>query len=408
MKYRFISLLLCIYIVLCVASCSSPNKNEDQPVSSGIPYTIDLTKFIEQPGGLTGVSDIADSITYVVLKASNEVPMGEIRQVHLGSEHIFIIEKGEFSIFIFDYSGKFIRKINHYGRGPGEYYDPKFTFNDNTEEIAIWTPGKVLIYDINDNLLKTLKIKEEMLNFGWLDKDLYLLQQSRYMMEKRGDTSSISSFVINSNGEIIARHKYFEIEKPPKDRNPIGARSVFQKCDKGILLKEPFNDTVFLINHDGIRLPYSIINYGSHKAPRDVVEGSPVLSIGDDMKYFRELNPTYFSQYALVEFFYRGLRYQGIWDFKKEKAMNFPPRVIKEVGIEDDIDGGPPCLVRRKYSSMQYFYKGIVLDDINPIDLLEGKSIKPRKGSGLEKIMENLAVTDDPILRIVHLKKKIE
>ena len=401
MRNPLTKLFLWLNIAIFITSCSSHKENNGLSNPVGIPYTIDLTQFIEKPDGLKGISSIADSITYVVLRTNPDEPMDQIRKVILRSKYIFIIDS-ESSIFIFNHSGKFIRKINHRGRGPGEYYAPLFTFNDYNAEIVIWAPGKVLFYNVDDSLLKTLKIKENLQNFRWLDKDLYLLKQFNFGMES--DTSAISSFVINSNGDLVASHKYFVKEKPPLKRSGGIEPCYFVTYNEGILISEPYNDTIYLINHDGLRLPFSIYNFGSHKAPREVIEGLPPIQLREDMKYIRQLSNFIFSKYALVRFYYQGVIYQGIWDFNKEKAMTFS---VSEAsgGIEDDIDSGLPCRLIISYGDD---FNGLVLDIINPMDLLMSKSIKPRRGSDLEKIKNNLTIYDDPILRIIHLKTKIE
>lgn len=132
MKNHLINLLFGLYIVFCIASCSSHKEKNGISNPVDIPYTVDLTQFIEKPGGIKAISSIADSITYVALKTETGEPMDQIRQAALTSEHIYIVDRA-LSIYIFNRSGKFIRKINHKGRGPGEYYAPDFTFNDNNK-----------------------------------------------------------------------------------------------------------------------------------------------------------------------------------------------------------------------------------------------------------------------------------
>lgn len=399
MKNPLIKLLNGLYVVLIVVSCSSQNENKDQPNSAGVPYTIDLTKFIEKPGGLAGISDIADSITYVVFKPGNDGPMGNIGQIVLSSEYIIVSDNK--SIFIFNRSGEIIKKINHYGRGPGEYLYPQFTFNDDNKEIAIWTMGKILFYDINDNLLRTLGIEGRIDFIKWLDKDMYLIKRGGLDMAE--DSPDISTYVINSKGELLASHKYRSlIEKPPLGVEVGLPGSNLSNIDAGILFSEPFDDTLYLVDRDGIRSPFIVYDFGPHKMPNDYYNGPRNINRGADMKYILNLKIFFSPNYCVLCIYLQGSSLYGVWDFKKGKAMTFQS-VEGIPGIEDDIDGGLP------FSFLGDNPKGFLLSTMNNVYFLENKSsFKVREGSELEKITKNMTVYDDPILRIVHLKKKIK
>ena len=98
---------------------------------------------------LLHLSDIADSLSYIKLATDTSNLIGVIDKIIPLKDRILIVDKDiTQTIYIFDKSGKFIRKINKKGRGPGEY----LSLND----VAVDVSNKRLI--VHDDMAQKLSI----------------------------------------------------------------------------------------------------------------------------------------------------------------------------------------------------------------------------------------------------------
>ena len=98
---------------------------------------------------LLHLSDIADSLSYLKLATDTSNLIGVIDKIIPLKDRILIVDKDiTQTIYIFDKSGKFIRKINKKGRGPGEY----LSLND----VAVDVSNKRLI--VHDDMAQKISI----------------------------------------------------------------------------------------------------------------------------------------------------------------------------------------------------------------------------------------------------------
>ena len=98
---------------------------------------------------LLHLSDIADSLSYIKLATDTSNLIGVIDKIIPLKDRILIVDKDiTQTIYIFDKSGKFIRKINKKGRGPGEY----LSLND----VAVDVSNKRLI--VHDDIAQKISI----------------------------------------------------------------------------------------------------------------------------------------------------------------------------------------------------------------------------------------------------------
>ena len=95
------------------------------------------------------LSDIVDSLSYIKLATDTSNLIGVIDKIIPLQDRILIVDKDiTQTIYIFDKSGRFIRKINKKGRGPGEY----LSLND----VAVDVSNKRLI--VHDDIAQKISI----------------------------------------------------------------------------------------------------------------------------------------------------------------------------------------------------------------------------------------------------------
>ncbi len=177
-----IKLITASFLMLLLLSCST-----EKPVAI---TTIDILDGLKSEKELR-LSEIVDGVEYVKLETSSEC-LFSWASFSVGEKYILAVQQyGPAQIFLFDRSGKFIRKIGGEGKGPLEYTslstvvtDPEETYilvNDYQRDI-------LMKYDFDGNVTATFRYKEQ------LDWD-------------------ISDIVVKGSDEIFCRIDYPLLEK---------------------------------------------------------------------------------------------------------------------------------------------------------------------------------------------------
>ena len=113
---RFLLLTFALPL-LCVA-CGPKQPASSDPQSKG-PIHIYLSESTEYKNTLPfTLADIAAEISYIPLETKPECLIGTESLPRFSKDYIFIVSRG--ILLQFDQQGKFIRKINKRGKGPGE------------------------------------------------------------------------------------------------------------------------------------------------------------------------------------------------------------------------------------------------------------------------------------------------
>ncbi len=135
-----------LFIVLC--SCNQKQNIEEIPV-------IDIQKALDTKQEMF-LSEIASHIEYVKLETTPDCLFGKAWRIKIRENYIYILAPDPIRILIFTRDGKFIRTINKYGKGPGEY-------------LNIWTwqvspyGKKLFISDMRKDELLLYSVKGEFL-----------------------------------------------------------------------------------------------------------------------------------------------------------------------------------------------------------------------------------------------------
>jgi hypothetical protein len=106
------------------------------------------------------LSDIAEDVEYVPLETNDKCLIGRVSNAVLTEEYIF------YGNFQFDRKGKFIRQVHKTGQGPGEDFIRCTGYDKKNRLIYMYgnyPPYKILVYDFNGKLVKTINnpLKDE-------------------------------------------------------------------------------------------------------------------------------------------------------------------------------------------------------------------------------------------------------
>jgi hypothetical protein len=123
---------------------------------------IDLNKVVESYD-MTNIIDTSFSI--IPLETNDDCLIGAMDKLEIKANRIYIFDNMSKSIFIFTMDGKFINKINAYGRGPGEYHAiSSATVTDSTIIILDISLRKLLEYSLSG---KFIREDNKILNKLW-------------------------------------------------------------------------------------------------------------------------------------------------------------------------------------------------------------------------------------------------
>jgi hypothetical protein len=130
---------------------------QEQPKSTELPV-LDIVESIEESEETTmSLSEIANDITFIPLETTDECLIGGSFSIYLNKDY-FVIMDNTPQVFLFDKTGKFIRKIGNKGQGPGEYISAGLPVIVNDELFYYDISLKTLCYDLHTG--KCLRTKK--------------------------------------------------------------------------------------------------------------------------------------------------------------------------------------------------------------------------------------------------------
>jgi len=404
MKVNQLISLTIMIAFLVFSGCDQPKKS----LSADLPYQINWPDFLDNPGDLTKLGSIAESIDYIALKTPDSVKVGMMFEMRITKTNIFVLDQ-TFSLFVFDLEGNFQTKINHLGRGPGEYPGLHGSMvNVENDLIGLHFGPKVFFYDFQGNPVKVTDIKSENypVSANWLTDDKYVGLMN--VAPLTGDSlDDVSTIIFDPEGNVLKKERYTVQEKRPESMTSWVERlGILTRINDGVLVKEPYNDTTFLIDENLERVPFIINYFGKHRAPREFLESPESYKLSESYmpsnsaNYIISYKSFVYPDFFFVTFKNNNRNYTGIWDIKNMEAFSVP-----DAGLIDDLDFGPPFVSPR--DRVVANNPDEMVDLLEPVKLLSDPAINPREGSQLAEIMEDLSINDNPIIRIVKTKTEI-
>lgn len=153
MKDSNLKLLIFLFILFLV-SC----KESKQADTSN--YLVDANKITNIEG--KKLSSLLEYFEIIPLETSDDCLIGEIYTVKKRNGRYYIQHTNQRRLDVFDENGKHLNTIGRVGNGPGEYA-AICDYDADEKNIYLFSPGKMMFYDINGNFQKEISIKE----IGW-------------------------------------------------------------------------------------------------------------------------------------------------------------------------------------------------------------------------------------------------
>lgn len=355
------ALLLCLGFFAC-SNNPTTHKND-------YPKHVQLARFQSPDGHISKLSSVAKRIEYIVLETNNDCLIGTTSNIQATSDGVLIGFRN--AIYYFGNDGRYRSKIDHVGKGPGEYLRilPHYIHNPIKQEIVI-PDGRqsLLVFDYSGKHIKSIECKSQTgMDFSALlpDGNFFL---SPFLLYSPMFTT------IGKNGDIL--REFFpgkvEIQRSGDEGGLYFPRLWISNHHEGVLASD--SDTTWLVKDAQTAIPFMIIDPFVNKK-EDKVYVSPI----------NYLNNNYIG--------FDGREY-GIYSLRDNKYYTVNGKEKRKV--DDDIDNGPAV-------SLSHAINGKVFSLLNAIDLIEpNPSFLPKKK--LSRLIETLHENDNPVVRIVTLR----
>lgn len=267
MKWNAIILLLLVFIG---SGCSRGGvKIQDIPV-----IKIDL-KRNDDP---SKINDFFKYSHYVPLETSDSCIIREINKLQIINDKIYIADRKQATIFIFDMEGNLISSIRKQGKAKNEYiYLSDFeTLPDGRIFIYDATLGAIIIYDESGKFQKRISNLYKGWSIKLLDDD-YVAYNLGNGIGDIADKEEKYNYVVCKGDEVIK-------EAVPFNKALIGRKyinqyysSSFYQYDDNIYMSSMLNDTIYKVSEStGDITPYVVFDFN---AKRPTIEHSNVYAL---------------------------------------------------------------------------------------------------------------------------------
>jgi hypothetical protein len=155
----------CILVILFFSACSESNMNF-------ILVPLDLMNQIET----IRYSQFVDSIGYITLNTNDSCMISGIEKIFIDEDTIIIHDTNRGGIFVFTANGNFVKQINNYGNGPGEFVSiTSFTIDPKSNHLYVYDMARQINkYTYQGDYIKSYKTDIYARDFLFFEPDNYL------------------------------------------------------------------------------------------------------------------------------------------------------------------------------------------------------------------------------------------
>ena len=322
--------LFLLSITLLFTGCSNLNKSDK---AGGVAVDFGNLKSMN-------ASDLISDYSYVALESSENSLFGQISQVEIYNDKIYILDSGNTNaLYVFTIDGKYVRKLKGIGDGPGEFISPHSFWIDNN--------GFILILDRQLNRLQKYRLDDlkfvdainlpapAPLSFASVpNQDLYV-----YYYPLREKSLFAEHQVIVSDGAGNVVHQLHEAS--PSGKILHGSSTNFYLFDDCIRTYPYFSNEIYELNTDSLHCCYSFSWGDLTFPPADLFVQSN--NSGTVMKevlrgendWIRLLYAYETEKRLAVKYYIKSDFYLSIWNKEENQTVN-----VKSENISDDLGFG--------------------------------------------------------------------
>ncbi len=277
------------------------------------------------PGNLSGNYDELFSKSEIVKLETNRLSLiGNIARIIVFKDQIYILDNQTNSVVVFNKSGKFLHRIQHLGKGKGEYIGLRdFALDKSINQLVLYShrPYKLLHYGLDGKFIREQRLTNVYSNIAVSGEDILLVNTQKdrkfsLFLTKDGDGDSNEGFLPISNAG-----KHLQNFSTPF---PLIINS------EHVLLTFLYSDIIYEYKNSQIKARYKI-NFGSKavseslynsgKTPEQIFRYAIDNQLGFAIANFRENKNT-------ITFTY-GKNIVVVYS-KKDKTVKLFDRVLNE------------------------------------------------------------------------------
>jgi len=345
------------------------------------------------------MSDYFSDVEYIQLETTSECLIDRNPKIYVFDNYVISIARRQ--CFLFDRkTGKFIKKIGRYGRGPGEYIYPflgKYIVNENTKKVYMGGGNCMLEYDLSDQV-SAIPISS-LSNVCIITDSLWVQSQPNYF---GNNTNQLMFFNREKMIDSIPNYNQFSLES--NHMVVISNEITFYRYNESAYYKNLFNDTLFKIVKTGIE-PAWIFDLGNLQPPYYLRKNPRTL--GKELNNYSQIHSIFeVDSYLFFSQYYYNADSVFLHDKNTHQTVLLDCGKERNKGFFNDIDGGLsfwPSYVNSQQELICVY---------EAFDFKENFNYSPQKviknADALEKfkkIATNIKEEDNPIIIIAKLKK---
>jgi len=388
-RFRDLWLLLfsCLFFAI---SCTNKVKEEAR-----IPE-INLAKEID--GTAVNLSSITDSIEYIPLETTDSSFIGQVMDIKLTKDFIFVQDRILDRLLVFHRSGKFLNQIGREGKGPGEYAR-LFTFTTDKDGQNVYlstTSDRVLHYTVQNSYVNTIITLCGRFNYISMIDSLFFLYMAR---PNRLSCDGYSYFFINKTATVINKGHKIDIATIGKSAT-VSYSSNYRYKNLECFWEVGF-DTIYSLDRDFNLLPRYTLLLGNKLA-----EKADLSSRTDFDQSIRGGALTIFGIKEAGNFLYfnvvKDSRITQLVYFKDSSKL-FDIGSSNTGGFTNDIDGGPGF-------SPLFIGNSAYLIDVKFLDsfqesLKRQETIPNKLNNPTSNILSQIDENSNPVLMVIKIRE---
>ena len=220
------------------------------------------------------LSEVADSVFYTALSDGTPLPNGLRAEITDSGILVSSIRQGSENLELYDFNGDLKKDIGARGRGVGEYLDPAWGVNRNTNEAYVSSRASYAIqtYDLlgsSPKMIKKVKnnrlFQNPLANIMGVGKNILTIYSSRYRYNK----NQIELMLYNprTNTIVDSLINYNTLPEHSKRTGMVMHRSpspMYVEYKNEIYYMNVYSDTLYRITEKEI-MPFAIFEFGKYK-----------------------------------------------------------------------------------------------------------------------------------------------
>lgn len=313
-------ILIFFFSVLIVFGCSKPNASHVKNI------------FIPEPKEETlKIGDLSNKMDYIVLETTQESMLGIVSKILFAENKVFI--KSNDAVYIFDYSGKFLRKILAKGSAPFEYNSiSDFDVDKSKNELLIFDKARkqILVFDFEGQYIRTRLLDFWAIRCVSTSSDGILFYSGNEITDNKKNTK----FNLVAQDDKV--EAFNSIDKRKSKYLHVLSTQNFYKNQNKLLFFEMFNDTLYTWDKFAGFIPKYSFSYNNNNIPTGFYDKS-FANVMEFFQEFRKQNYAYgisafaeTDQLIFVSYYFNSKPCYAIFDKERNSADSF-------YGIQDNI-----------------------------------------------------------------------